>query len=264
MIQVEEKNHIATVTLNRPEVRNAFHPQMIAEITKAFRSLGASRDLRAIVLRGEGKVFCAGADLNWMKEMVNYSLEENKKDSAELFEMFKAISESQVPVIAVVHGAAFGGALGLIAAADYVIAEEKTQLCFSEVKLGIVPAVISHFVLKKTSLGVVAPSMLTGKVFSPKSVQGTGLIHEVVNAEELDEKLSEVTQLFLQAGPEAVKATKKLIHHVGELSVTEAAAETGKVIAERRVSREGQEGLQGFLEKRKPDWVVKIKPGTGA
>lgn len=256
MIEIKEKNHVATVTLNRPDVRNAFHPQMIAEITKAFRSLSASADLRAIVLRGEGKVFCAGADLNWMKEMVNYSLEENKKDSAELFEMFNAIYQSPVPVIAVVHGAAFGGALGLIAAADYVIADEKTQLCFSEVKLGIAPAVISHFVLKKTSLGVVAPYMLTGKVFSPKDVHRTGLIHDVLNAEDIDEKLSEVLQSFLEAGPEAVKATKKLIHHVGELSDAEAAAATGKVIAERRVSKEGQEGLQGFLEKRQASWKL--------
>jgi methylglutaconyl-CoA hydratase len=172
--------------------------------------------------------------------------------------MFNAIYQSQVPVVAIVHGAAFGGALGLIAAADYVIAEEKTQLCFSEVKLGIAPAVISHFVLKKTSLGIVAPYMLTGKVFSPKAVHGTGLVHDVVNAEDIDEKLNEVTQLFLEAGPEAVKATKKLIHRVGELSDSEAAAATGKVIAERRVSKEGQEGLQGFLEKRQPSWKLGI------
>lgn len=254
MIKLSENNQIATVILNRPEVRNSFHPQMIAEITKAFQGFATRQDLRAIVLRGEGKVFCAGADLHWMKEMVKYSLEENKKDSQQLFEMFNAIYQCPIPVISVVHGAAFGGALGFLAASDYVIAEEKTQLCFSEVKLGIAPAVISTFVLKKMALGIASPLMLTGKVFGPKEVLGSGLVHELVTAGDLDSKVSAVEKLFLEVGPEAVRATKKLIHQISSLTDAQAAVETAKVIAERRVSAEGQEGLQSFLEKRQPSW----------
>jgi len=254
MIKVSENNFIVTVTLNRPEVRNSFHPQMIAEITKAFKSFTSRKDLRLVVLRGEGKVFCAGADLNWMKEMVKYSLEENKKDSNLLFEMFNAVYSCPIPVLGVVHGAAFGGGLGFLAASDYVIAEEKTQLCFSEVKLGIVPAVISTFVLKKTALGIVSPLMLTGKVFSPKEVLGTGLVHEIVEAGDLSARALAVEKMFLEAGPEAARATKKLIHQMSSWNDVQAATETAKVIAERRVSAEGQEGLQSFLEKRQPRW----------
>jgi methylglutaconyl-CoA hydratase len=254
MIKQHENNQVMTVTLNRPEVRNSFHPQMIAEIAKVFRDLSARTDLRAVVLRGEGKVFCAGADLNWMKEMVNYSLEENKKDSAQLFEMFAAVHACPFPMICAVQGAAFGGALGFLAAADYVIVEDKAQLCFSEVKLGIAPAVISTFILKKVALGVVSPLMLSGKVFSPRDVLGSGLVHEVTTAADMDTRVNAAVKMFLEVGPEAVRATKQLLQKMKTLSDGQAAIETAKVIAERRVSAEGQEGLQSFLEKRTPRW----------
>ena len=254
MLKLHEDNSIAYVTLDRPEVRNAFHPEMIQKITKTFTQLSKRKDLRAVVLRGEGKVFCAGADLNWMKEMVKYSFKKNQNDSHQLFEMFASVANCEVPVVGVVHGAAFGGALGLMAACDYVIAEEKTQMCFSEVKLGIAPAVITYFIGKKCAQGVVLPLMLTGKIFSPQEVLGSGLVHEVVSEAQMIEKLNQVVKYFLEAGPEAVRATKKLVKEVSVLSKAQAKIKTSKVIAERRVSKEGQEGLKGFLEKRSPSW----------
>lgn len=254
MIKVIETNNVAYVKLDRPDVRNAFHPELIERLTKEFQTLNHRQDLRAIVLSGEGKVFCAGADLNWMKSMVSYSVEQNRADSEKLFEMFEAIWNCQIPVIGVAHGAAFGGALGLLAACDYVIAEEKTQLCFSEVKIGLVPAVISAFIIRKCHLGLVAHLMMSGKVFSPKEALATGLIHESVAESEVQNCLARVLKCYQEAGPEAVRETKKLIRKLGLLSWNEGKSETCKVISERRVSSEGQEGLKSFLEKRDPQW----------
>lgn len=256
MLKLHEENQIAYVSLDRPDVRNAFHPEMIKTITKTFLQLSKRKDLRAVVLRGEGKAFCAGADLNWMKEMVKYSFKKNQTDSHQLFEMFAAVADCQVPVVGVVHGAAFGGALGLIAACDYVLAEEKTQMCFSEVKLGIAPAVISYFVGRKCPQGIVLPLMLTGKVFSPADVVGAGLVHEIAPEAQMNEKLDQMLKLFREAGPEAVRATKKLVKEISTATKATAKTKTAKVIAERRVSKEGQEGLTGFLEKRSPSWKL--------
>lgn len=254
MLKITEEKSTAFVSLDRPDVRNAFHPDLIKKLTEEFRALGQRNDLRAIVLSGEGKIFCAGADLNWMKAMVGYSFEQNTADSEKLFEMFEVIRNCPVPVIGLVHGAAFGGALGLIAACDYVIAESQTQMCFSEVKIGIVPAVISPFVLKKCSLGAISHLMMSGQAFSAKVAYEAGLVHEVVPETHLAETLSRVVKLFSEAGPEAVRETKKLIHKVADLSWDQVKVETCRVIAERRISSEGQEGLQSFLQKRTPNW----------
>lgn len=256
MLKITEEKNFVIVSLDRPQVRNAFHPDLIQELTGTFNALSKRQDLRAVVLAGEGKVFCAGADLNWMKDMVQYDLEKNKEDSRKLFAMFEALWNCPVPVIGVVHGAAFGGALGLMAVCDHVIAEEGTQLCFSEVKIGIVPAVISAFILKKCPLGAVGPLMLSGKVFSPKDVLGSGLVHEIVAQAHLAEALSKVVRSFQEAGPQAVRETKKLIRKIGGLDWESVREETCKVISERRVSSEGQEGLRSFLEKRDPQWKV--------
>lgn len=256
MLRIKEENKVAHVTLDRPDVRNAFHPEMIQKLTEAFQGFAQRTDLRAIVLAGEGKAFCAGADLNWMKSMVNYTKAQNQEDSEKLFQMFESIWNCPVPVVGCVHGAAFGGALGLIAACDYVIAEEKTQLCFSEVKLGIAPAVISAFILKKCASGTVSHLMISGKVFTPQEVLGSGLLHEAVSESQMSAALKKWLENFLAAGPEAVKETKKLIRNLTGSSLAEAKAETCRVIAERRVSAEGQEGLKSFLEKRSPNWKV--------
>jgi methylglutaconyl-CoA hydratase len=251
---ITEMDHVAYVKLHRPEMRNAFNPEMIAEITKTFLDLEKRQDVRAVVLQGEGKAFCAGGDLNWMKEMVNFSFEQNLQDSTVLFEMFEAIAQCTLPVIGLVHGAAFGGALGLIAACDEVIAEEGTQFCFSEVKLGIAPAVISAFVQRKAVPGKIRPLMLSAVVFNPHIAQQAGLITEVVAAGDGHTALQRVLQPYMQAGPEAVRETKKLLNNLESFTWKQQKEATAKVIAERRASPEGQEGLRAFLEKREPTW----------
>lgn len=253
-ITVSNKNYVCEVTLNRPEVRNAFDPMMIEEITQTFKSIPESS--RVVVLKGAGEVFCSGADLEWMKSMVNYSFEENKNDSLKLYEMFKAIEVCRVPVLAVVQGAAMGGALGLMAVADVVVAVDTTKFCFSEVKLGLAPAVISSFVLKKVGLGLIAPWMIAGKVFGASEAQRMGLVHEVVSVERVDEILSSWVKVLGEAAPEAVKETKVLVNHVMELDEEQKRDTTISLIAARRVSAEGQEGLKAFLEKRAPAWKV--------
>lgn len=253
-VVVTEMNHVAYVKLHRPEVRNSFNPEMIAEITATFQGLNTRTDLRAVVLQGEGKVFCAGADLNWMREMVNFTFEQNREDSLKLFAMFEAIASCSLPVIGMIHGAAFGGALGLVAACDEVVAEDNTQFSFSEVKLGIAPAVISAFVNKKAVPGKVRPLMLSGVVFNAHVAQQAGLVTEVVPAGEGHTALQKVLHNYLQCGPEAVRETKKLLNGLPAMTWEEQRQRTTTVIAERRASTEGQEGLKSFLEKREPSW----------
>lgn len=251
-ITVSNKNYVCEVTLNRPEVRNAFDPEMITEITQTFQTIPESA--RVVVLRGAGEVFCSGADLEWMKSMVHYSFDENKNDSLKLYGMFKAMEECRVPVVAMVQGAAMGGALGLMAVTDVVIAVDSAKFCFSEVKLGLVPAVISSFVLQKSSLGLISPWMIAGKVFGAHEAQRMGLVHEVAAVEKVEEILSSWIKNFLEAAPEAVKETKALVSHVLELEKEQRKDKTIALIAARRVSAEGQEGLKAFLEKRAPAW----------
>jgi methylglutaconyl-CoA hydratase len=253
-VTVTELDHVAYVKLNRPDERNAFNPEMIAEITETFRQLEIRRDLRAVVLQGEGKSFCAGADLNWMKEMVNFSYHQNREDSVRLFEMFESISKCTLPVIGLIHGAAFGGALGLVAVCDEVIAEEGTQFCFSEVKLGIAPAVISAFVQRKAVPGKVRPLMLSGAVFNPQIAQQAGLVTEVAPVGEGHNVLQKVLANYKQGGLEAVRETKKLLHDIANMTWEQQRERTTHLIAERRASDEGQEGLKSFLEKRDPSW----------
>jgi methylglutaconyl-CoA hydratase len=253
-IFLSDQNSVVEVILNRPEVRNAFNPEMIQEITKAFKDLAKRKDLRAVVLKGEGKAFCAGADLNWMKQMVKYSLAKNKSDSQRLFEMFQAISDCPHPVVGLVHGSVFGGAVGLAACCDIVITETQTQFCFSEVKLGLVPAVISHFVLQKIPLGLTMPWMMLGRVFSAPEAQAMGLVHFIVPETQFESMKNIILNQFGEAGPEAVRETKKLIKKVPSLTVSKAKMETTGLIARRRVSAEGQEGLKAFLDKKSPEW----------
>lgn len=254
VVVLTEMNKVAYLKLNRPTVRNAFNPEMIAELTKVFHELEQRQDLRAVVLQGEGKAFCAGADLNWMQEMVNYTFDENLADSLKLFEMFEAISTCSLPVLGMVHGAAFGGALGLVAVCDEVVAEEGTQFCFSEVKLGIAPAVISAFVSRKALLGKIRPLMLSGVVFNSHIAQQAGLVSEVAAVGQGHTVLQKVLHNYLQAGPEAVRATKKMLNEQFGMIWSQQKQQTIKVIAERRCSAEGQEGLKSFLQKREPQW----------
>jgi methylglutaconyl-CoA hydratase len=253
-VEVKEAAQVAYVKLNRPEVRNAFDPGMIAEITKIFSELEKRTDLRAVVLQGEGKVFCAGADLNWMKEMVNYTLDQNREDSLKLFAMFEAIAKCSLPVIGWVQGAAFGGALGLVACCDYVIADTQSQFCFSEAKLGIAPAVISSFIYRKATPGKVRHWMMSGSAFGSLQALEAGLVHEVCTAADLVAKSDAVIKQYKECGPEAVRETKKLLNDLDALTWSEQKQRTSQLIAERRTSQEGQEGLKSFLEKRTPSW----------
>lgn len=174
---------IATIQLHRPQVKNSFHPPMIKELIQVFADISTKPEIRVVILNGSGSVFCARADLQWMKSMVKFTYEQNEKDASELYQLFKSIYDCPVPVIGQVHGAAFGGALGLLAACDLVIAESQTQFCFSEVKLGLAPAVISSFVAKKCILSQVTPWMLSGAVMGATQALGLGLINEIVEGE---------------------------------------------------------------------------------
>lgn len=256
-LSVKKENSVALVTLDRPDVRNAFNPEMIVEITKAFKDIQKDKSVRAVVLSGYGSHFCAGADLDWMKSMAKYTLAQNQKDAEKLYAMFSAIRDCDAPVIGKIHGAAFGGALGLISVCDVVLAESKTLFCFSEVKLGLAPAVISGFVSKKMRNSDLHRYFLTGSVFHADEAKSSGLIHIVVESPQL---LDQATEAFLEnevlaAGPIATRETKKLLR-VLESHPTEAKlkATTTKLIAKLRVSPEGQEGLKSFLEKRSPAW----------
>lgn len=253
-IVVTELDSVAYVKLSRPDVRNSFNPEMIEELTTSFKSFTDRKDLRAVALLGDGKAFCAGADLNWMKAMVNYSFEQNKADSEKLYQLFAAIMKCPLPVLGMVHGAAYGGALGLIACCDYVIAETSTQFCFSEVKIGLVPAVISSFVLRKAIPGMIRPYMMSGIVFDNQLALRSGLVHEVCPDKEGHHRLTHVIAMFKEGGPESVRTTKKLLGEIEHMTWEEQHERTTRTIAEVRVSTEGQEGLKSFLEKRQPAW----------
>lgn len=238
---------IKVVSLNRPEVKNAFHPEMIAEITQFFQQESQAKTSKLLILKGEGTAFCAGADLNWMKSMVNYSYEENIEDSKKLWGMFAAVQNCEIPVVAIAHGAVFGGALGLLACADYVYAEEATQFCFSEVKLGLAPAVITGFITRKISDAFCRPLMISGEVFNTSEARRIGLVQQTF-LEAAD--LADVVKKFSANGTEAMRETKKLLNQLLETnSFEEAQAHCTRVIAERRISAEGQEKLQNFLNR---------------
>ena len=248
-----EIDQIAFIKLNRPDVRNAFNSEMIEELTQTFLALQARSDLKAVGLTGEGKAFCAGADLNWMKSMVNFSLDENKKDSEKLYEMFAAMKNLDLPIVAHVHGAVFGGALGLVACCDYVVAETGTKFCFSEVKLGIAPAVISSFVLDKCTPAIKF-FMTSAEVFTDVQGQPLGLVNFAGSKDEGTKEFQRVLHLYKENGPVAVRRTKKLLRELSLLNPNQHKDVTTKLISELRVSNEGQEGIKGFLENRKPSW----------
>lgn len=239
---------IQIVSLNRPEVKNAFHPEMISEITQLFSDMKSNQKTKAIILKGEGTAFCAGADLNWMKEMVNYDFDQNVKDSEKLWDMFDAIIQCPVPIIGALHGAVYGGALGLVACCDYVIAHASTQFCFSEVKLGLAPAVISSFILRKIPDGLARPFMLSAEVFSAEIALRMGLVHQIsVNFENWSDEIKK----FSGNGVEGMHETKKLLNQINQgLSWAEQKRLTTQIISERRVSFEAQERLKKFIDKK--------------
>lgn len=248
---------IATVSLNRPDVHNAFNETLIAELTAEFTQVGALPEVRVVVLAGEGKSFCAGADMHWMRKMVGYSFAENLADAEGLVRMLRTIRDCPKPTIARVHGAAFGGGIGLVAACDMAVALEKVTFCLSEVKLGIAPATIAPFLVEKVGPGALRRYALTAERFDATEAKRIGLINEIVDKpEELDTWINDIADAVKVAGPNAVAACKAVIREVSKLPLDEAGPRTARRIAELRASDEGQEGLTAFLEKRPPDWTT--------
>jgi len=253
-LTVTRNDGIAEVTLNRPELHNAFNEVVIQELTQVFHSLEKDETIWAIVLTGKGKSFCAGADLNWMKKMVNYSSEENVADSLEMGTMFETIDTCSKPVIGKINGSAFGGGVGLVAVCDIAIGRVDSLFAFSEVKLGIIPAVISPYVLRKLGIGKTRELFLTGERVNGERAAEIGLLNYAVQAEELDQKLEEKLKFLRSSGKLAMTEVKRLLRAREENDNPGFRQFTAEKIAELRASDEGQEGLAAFLEKRKPSW----------
>jgi methylglutaconyl-CoA hydratase len=250
------RESIARVTLNRPEVHNAFNPELIEELRQAFERISLEWPrVRAVVLAGSGKSFCAGADVNWMRESLGYSEEENVADALRMARMFDMINRCPATVIACIHGSALGGGVGLAAVCDVVVAGEATVWGLSEVKLGIAPAVISPYVIAKIGRSQARALFLSGQRFDSERARRIGLAHIVAAEQELDAEVESVIGEVLTSAPRGAARAKELITLVPNLSPEEATQLTAETIASLRVSPEGQEGLRAFLEKRKPEWA---------
>lgn len=257
-LRITEQGPVLTVALARPEVHNAFNDGLIAEMIALLESVASRRDIRVLVLRGDGPSFCAGADLNWMSRMVSYTREENVRDSALLAKMYELLDGAPVPVVGRIHGAAIGGGVGLVSVCDIAIAEEKTKFGLSEVKLGILPAVISPYVVSKIGVTHARALFLTGERFGADRALQTGLVHRVAAGdEELDRAVGETVRQLLSSGPDAVRECKRLIAFVASHDRADSIPYTIEAIAERRVSDEGQGGMQAFLRKEKAPWAGK-------
>lgn len=256
-VYITVADRIASVTINRPELHNAFNEVVISELTDAMEAAGGDPEVRVVVLRTEGKSFCAGADVNWMKRMVDYSFEENVSDATDMANMLRAIRECSKPVIGRIHGAAIGGGVGLAAACDMAVAVKSAIFCLSEVKLGILPAVISPYVMEKMGPGPMRRYALTAEKFDANEAHRLGLVSHVVDDDAgLDAWIAETAKTLMANGPEALAACKEVLADVQERKRWGAKQRlTVKRISRRRVSEEGQDGLKAFLEKRKAKWV---------
>lgn len=257
-VEMSHENRIATVTLRRPEVHNAFNGQVIEELQAAFAPLhtNTNRQLHGVVLTGAGPSFSAGADLGMMQAAADFSREKNIEDALQLSFLLHTINTLPCPVIGRVNGTAMGGGVGLISVCDLVIAVEGARFAFSEVKLGIAPAVISPFVIRKIGESNARVLFVTGERFSAARAREVGLVHSIVPPEHLDDAVQKAINELLTSAPQALRACKALALSVGRMGYPEARDYTAEMIAQLRVSDEGQEGLRSFLEKRKPRWVT--------
>jgi len=253
-INVSLEKNVTTISLNRPDVHNAMNETLMKELTDCFKKLDKDKDTRIIILTGTGKSFCAGADLNWMKSMVNYSKEENIKDSNLLLELYEAIYTCSKPTIAKVNGHAFGGGIGLFAACDITIALPDCKFAFSEVKLGIIPAVISTYISKRLKISDMRRLFVTGEKFDSNYAKQVGLIDFVVEEKEFEDTINKYVKSLSSSGPKAITEVKKLIEACENMDPDEYKKYTVQKISELRISDEGQEGINAFLEKRKSKW----------
>jgi methylglutaconyl-CoA hydratase len=256
-LKISTQAGVHTITLSRPDVRNAFNDEVIAELKKAFLSVAQDAAVRCVVLAAEGPAFCAGADLNWMRRMADYTRGENLADAGELAAMLRAIYECPQATIARVQGDVYAGGMGLVAACDMAVSVDTANYCLSEVKLGLIPATISPYVIRAMGARAAHRYFLTAERFGAAEAHRIGLVHEVVAADALDAKVAELTHALVSASPNAVRACKKLVQDVAEREINDAlVAQTVAGIADIRASSEGKEGVQSFLQKRKPNWLV--------
>ena len=256
-LQTTYEGAIARITLTQPEVRNAFSDEVIADITAAFTEVGRRAEVRAVVLAAEGPAFCAGANLNWMRRMADYTRAENVADAAKLAEMLRVIYECPKPTISRVQGDVVAGGMGLVAACDMAVCVDTAGFCLSEVKLGLIPATISPYVIRAMGARAAHRYFLTAERFGAAEALRIGFVHEVVVADQLDAKVGEWLKALTSASPNALRACKRLVLDVAEREINaQLIAATVEGIADIRASSEGKEGVQAFLQKRKPAWLV--------
>jgi methylglutaconyl-CoA hydratase len=255
-IDITMHERVATVTLDRPDVRNAFNDATIAELALAFDELGRDEDVRAIILAANGPAFCAGGDLNWMKAMAGYSDSENYDDALKLADMLRTIYMCPKPVVARIQGDCYAGGMGLVAACDIAVAVDGANFCLSEVKLGLIPATISPYVIKAMGENAARRYFLTAERFTAQEAHRIGLIHELTSADDLDARVAAIIKSLVANSPNAVREAKVLVRDMVNLPVSrELMADSARRIAAIRASGEGREGVASFLEKRKPSWL---------
>jgi methylglutaconyl-CoA hydratase len=253
-IDIDDRG-VATVTLNRPHIHNAFDDMVIDGLIKAFESIHQDNNVRAMVLAANGKSFCAGADLNWMKKMASYSYDENKQDASQLAKLYNLLYTLNKPTIAKVQGAVYGGGVGLVACCDIAIGSKLSKFCLSEAKLGLVPATISPYVIEAIGPRLAKRYFMTAEVMSSRRARRIGLLSEAVSEEELDSSVENIISFLLNNGPKSVATAKHLVNKISRRTIDDQLIdETSDLIATVRVSDEGQEGLTAFLEKRAPKW----------
>jgi methylglutaconyl-CoA hydratase len=254
-LEVSRHGAVARVMLNRPDVRNAFNDAVIAELTDTFRTLGADTSLRAVVLGGAGKSFCAGADLAWMRAMADYGWDENRADAQQLADMLWTIYSCPLPVVGRIQGDCYAGGVGLAAVCDVLVAADGMHFCLSEAKLGLLPATIAPYVIRALGEQAARRYFVTAERFSARQAHALGFVHEVVAPEALDTKVDEIVSALVANGPMAVKACKQLVQDIAGRPVDDALrSDTARRIADIRASDEGKEGVQSFLAKRPPNW----------
>jgi methylglutaconyl-CoA hydratase len=256
LLEFSHDERIATVTMNRPEVHNALNTRLLKDLVTVFDELSEDNGLSAVVLTGTGKSFSAGADISMMQAAARYTLEQNQEEAHQLAGAFEQINNFPAPIVARVNGATMGGGLGLLSVCDIVIAVDSAKMAFSEVKLGIAPATIASYVVRKIGASWARRLFVTGERFTPNLAREIGLVHTVVPLEELDVAIESIVQELLTGGPYALRASKMLARDIADLNDDAAHVITTQTIARLRVSKEGQEGLQAFLEKRPANWVL--------
>jgi len=254
-IVMDVRDKVARVALNRPEVRNAFNDAMIADLTHALQEIARDGSVRAVVLTGNGSSFCSGADLNWMKKMKSFSVEENYRDAMRLADLMYMLYSLPKPTIARVNGASIGGSNGLVAACDIVIASHRAEFSLSEVKIGLVPACIGPYLVKRIGEAACRDLFLTGQRISADQAKALGLANDVVTHDNLDQRVNEKVSNLLTGGPHALAVSKELLSKVSSMPLAEAREYTARMIADLRCGDEAQEGMAAFLEKRKPRWA---------